>query len=210
MQLSCFCFQVSCVLGLFYLTSVAGLIATCAVLQQLSLSRYGHPELPLPADLQPAHLHSATLSPQASSAAQHLPCCLLKNASLNCPVRSAATVRTHNPTWASSHTSYWCVRGPLLASPGHTHGDSGTEMEVRGAFASKYCPGCLKSLPPLHCGLGNNSALPVQGSMAYHQHQPLEIGLNSGLAAFPPVRAGACSPNSLLAIDKRPALLLPG
>lgn len=197
-------------LGLFYLTSVAGLIATCAVLQQLSLSRYGQTELPPPADINLAHRHSANLSPDASSAAQHLPCCIMKNKSLNCQIRSPGTVRIQNPTWASSHTSYSCVWGSLLASLSHIDRESNSKMEVRQASTSKYCPGCLKSLPPLHCGLGNNSALPLEGSMAYHQRHALEIGLNSGLHAFPPVRAGACTPNYLLAIDKSPALILPG
>lgn len=205
-----FCFQISCMLGLFYLTSVAGLIATCAVLQQLSLSRYGQTELPPPADINPAHLDSANLSPEASSAAQRLPCCIMKNKSLNCQISSPGTVRFQNPTWASSHTSYSCIWGSLLASLGHIHRESNSKMEVRRAPTSKYCPGCLKSLPPLHCGLGNNSALPLQGSMSYYQRHALEIGLNSGLHVFPPVCSGACSPNYLLAINKSPALLLPG
>lgn len=210
MQFFLFCFQISCMLGLFYLTSVAGLIATCAVLQQLSLSRYGQTELPPPADLNLAQPQNANLSPEASSAAQHLPCCIMKNKSLNCQTRSPGTTRIQTPTWASSHTSYSCVWRSLLASLGHVHRESNSKMEVRGASTSKYCPDSLKSLPPRHCGLGNNSALPPQGAMAYHQRHALGTALNSGLHALPPVRAGACSPDYLLAIDKSPALLLRG
>ncbi|CAG06689.1 unnamed protein product, partial [Tetraodon nigroviridis] len=64
--------KISCMLGLFYLTGVAGLIASGAVLQQLSLSRYGQaepPPPPPPADVDLAHLNS----PEASPAPQHLP-----------------------------------------------------------------------------------------------------------------------------------------
>lgn len=202
--------QVSCMLGLFYLTSVAGLIATCAVLQQLSLSRYSQTEFPRPADVNLAHLQSTNLSPEAPPAAQHLPCCIMKNKSLNCQVRSPGTDSVQNPASAPSHASSLCVWGSLLASLGHVHPETNSKMEVKGAPTSKYCPGCLKSLPPLHCGLGNNSALPDLGSIGIYQRHALEKGLNSGLHMFPPVNPGACRPNYLLAIDKTQALLLPG
>lgn len=153
------CVQISCMLGLFYLTSVAGLIATSAVLQQLSLSSYGRSELLPPADINLAHPQNGNLSPEASSAAQHLPCCIMKNKSLNCQTRSPATARVQTPTWASSHPSYSCVWGSLLASLGHVYRESNSNMEVRGAPTSKSCPDCLKPFRPRHCGLGNNSAL---------------------------------------------------
>ncbi|TWW64181.1 Protein CNPPD1 [Takifugu flavidus] len=58
--------KISCMLGLLYLTSVAGLIATCAVLQQLSISRYSQTELSPPADISLASPQTANLSPEAS------------------------------------------------------------------------------------------------------------------------------------------------
>lgn len=197
-------------LGLFYLTGVAGLIASCAVLQQLSLSRFGQTQLPPPADINLAHLHTATLSPEAPSAAQHLPCSVMKNKSLNCQTGSPGTEPVQIPASASSRTSYLCVWGSLLTSLGHTHPETNSKMEVKGAPTSKYCPGCLKPLPLLHCGLGNNSALPVQGSTGNHQRHALEIGLNSGLHAFPPVHPGACRHDYLFTLDKTQALVLPG
>lgn len=197
-------------LGLFYLTSVAGIIATCAVLQQLSLSRYSQTELSPPADINLAHLQTANLSPEALSAAPHHPCCIMKNESLNCQIGSPGTDHVQNPTSVSSHTSYLCVWGSLLASLGHMHPETNSKMEVIGATTSKYCSGCLKFLPPLHCGFGNNSALPVEGSTGNHQRHALEIGLNSGLHTFPPVHLAACRPKYLLAVDKTHTLLLPG
>lgn len=153
------CVQISCMLGLFYLTSVAGLIATSAVLQQLSLPSHGQSELLPPADIRLGHPQSGNLSPEASSAAQHLPCCVMKNKSVNCQARSPGTARVQTPTWASSHTSYSCVWGSLLASLGHAYRESNSNMEIIGAPTLKSCPDCLKSPPPRHCGLGNNSAL---------------------------------------------------
>lgn len=203
-------FQISCMLGLLYLTSVAGLIATCAVLQQLSISRYSQTELSPPADISLASPQTANLSPEAPSAAQHLPCCMMKNKSLTCQTGSPARDNVQNPASSSSFTSYLCVWGSVLASLGHVHPEPNSEMEVKGATTSKYCSGSLKALAPLHCGLGNNSALPVQGSIGNHQRHALEISLNSALHVFPPVHLGDCHPNYLLAIDKTHALLLPG
>lgn len=209
-QMSPLHFQISCMLGLLYLTSVAGLIATCAVLQQLSISRYSQTELSPPADISLASPQTANLSPEASSAAQHLPCCIMKNKSLTCQTGSPARDNVQNPASSSSFTSYLCVWGSVLASLGHMHPETNSEMEAKGATTSKCCSGSLKSLAPLHCGLGNNSALPVQGSTGNHQRHALEISLNSALHVFPPVHLGSCHPNYLLAIDKSHALLLPG
>ncbi|XP_011604398.2 protein CNPPD1 [Takifugu rubripes] len=202
--------KISCMLGLLYLTSVAGLIATCAVLQQLSISRYSQTELSPPADISLASPQTADLSPEASSAAQHLPCCIMKNKSLTCQTGSPARDNVQNPASSSSFTSYLCVWGSVLASLGHMRPETNSEMEAKGATTSKCCSGSLKSLAPLHCGLGNNSALPVQGSTGNHQRHALEISLNSALHVFPPVHLGSCHPNYLLAIDKSHALLLPG
>lgn len=196
-------------LGLLYLTSVAGLIATCAVLQQLSISRYSQTELSSPADISLARPQTANLSPEASSAAQHLPCCMIKNKSLTCQTGSPGRDNVQNPAPSSSFTSYFCVWGSVLASLGHMHPETNSEMEVKGATTST-CSGSFKSLAPLHCGLGNHSALPVRRSIGNHQRHALEISLNSALNVFPPAHLGDCHPNYLLAIDKTHALLLPG
>lgn len=178
-------------LGLFYLTGVAGLIASGAVLQQLSLSRYGQaepPPPPPPADVDLAHLNS----PEASPAPQHLPCYMMKNKSLSSP----GAARVQNPTLASSHTSSRCVWESLLASLGPIH----HRADSTAAAASKHVPGCLQALPPLHCGLGNNSALPLQPYRAHQQGRALDVALSSG----------ACTHSCLVAMDRSPALLLPG
>ncbi|XP_066517839.1 protein CNPPD1 isoform X2 [Hoplias malabaricus] len=79
--------KVTCMLGLLYLTSVAGLIAASAVLQQLSLPNVARPPLPLdqiklidPPLLQHSE-HVSNLQPHAPAPAPHPRCCVLGNES---------------------------------------------------------------------------------------------------------------------------------
>lgn len=216
--------KVSCMLGLVYLTSVAGLIATSAVLQQLSLSRSSQSLLPSAADIGPAHLQTSHLNSEAPSADQRLPCCTLANKSLNPQAGAIGIGQHHTPSAppASSQTSILCLWGSLLASMGHTHPETDSEMEASKTWspASYFCPGCLASLPPLQCGLRNTSALFTQGPLNNHQrHAPwlassllggVEPSLNSRLGMFPPVQLGPCHPESMLPVDKAQALLMPG
>lgn len=211
-------------LGLVYLTGVAGLIATSAVLHQLSLSRCGQTLLPPPTEISPTHLETPDLNSDAPSAAQRLPCCVLANNSLNCQAQSLGLDqhRTQSLASASSHTSLLCLWGSLLASVGHIHPETNAEKEATQAWspASFFCPGCLASLPPLQCRLRNTSTLLASGPLGNHQrHAPwlassllggAEPSLNSRLQVFPPVQLGPCHPDSLLPIDKGRALLMPG
>ena len=213
-------------LGLVYLTSVAGLIATSAVLQQLSLSRSGEPLLPPQPEISSSTLfQTSDLNSDAPSAAQQLPCCVLANKSLNPQTGSLGADQQHShnpPPPASSQSSILCLWGSLLASMGHTHPETNSDMDASQTWspASFFCPGCLASLPPLQCGLRNTSALFTKGPLDDHQrHAPwlpagllggVEPSLNSRLGVFPPVQLRPCHPESVLPVDKAQALLMPG
>ncbi|XP_074520301.1 protein CNPPD1 [Halichoeres trimaculatus] len=198
--------KVSLMLGLVYLTSVAGLIATSAVLHQLSLSRSGgHPLLPPPLEISTPHIH-ATLNSDAASAVKRTPCCVLANKSLNRPTAFPPSQdQTDSPPSASSQTSIFCLWGSLLASLGHTHPDM--EAPQTWSAASFLC-----SLPPLQCG--NSSTLLTRDNHQRHapwlSHSLLEPSLNSRLGVFPPVQLGPCHPESMLPVNKAQALLMPG
>ncbi|XP_040888414.1 protein CNPPD1 [Toxotes jaculatrix] len=212
--------KVSCMLGLVYLTSVAGLIATSAVLHQLSLSRDGPSPLAPPPESSPTHLQTSNLNPEAPTAAQRLPCCVLANKSLNRHTSAFGIGQHHrqSPPSASTQTSVLCLWGSLFASMGHIH----PEMEDSQTWsaASFFCPGCLATLPPLQCGLKNTSALFIHGPPENHQHHAsllapsllgaAEPSLNSPLGVFPPVQLGPCHPESMLPVKKAQALLMPG
>ncbi|CAN9498420.1 unnamed protein product [Ophioblennius macclurei] len=192
--------KVSCMLGLVYLTSVAGLIATSAVAHQLSLSRTGHSFLARDVPLPP--LQTPAVSEDAA-AAHRLPCCVLANKSVN---RQTAEAEQHRP----NPTSMLCLWGSLLASVGHIH----PETQPWSA-ASFICPGCLATLPSLHCELRNASTLPVRGpfenSPASGRSPPLAGAAEPGLkGTLPPVQLRPCHLESLLPVDKLQALLMPG
>lgn len=205
-------------LGLVYLTSVAGLIATSAVLHQLSLSRSGQSLLAPPAELSPTHLQTPDMIPDAPAVSQHLPCCVLANKSLNHQTSALGLDQHHrqNPPSASSQTSILCLWGSLLASVGHIH----PQTSQAWSAASFLCPGCLATLPPLQCGLRNTSSLfthvPLDDN---HRNAPCltsklfgspDSSQNSRLGAFPPVPLGRCHPGSILPVDKAHALLMSG
>uniref|UniRef100_A0A8C2X092 Protein CNPPD1 n=1 Tax=Cyclopterus lumpus TaxID=8103 RepID=A0A8C2X092_CYCLU len=197
--------KVSCMLGLVYLTSVAGLIATSAVLHQLSLSRSGPSLLPPPAEISP-DLQTSDPKAEAPSAAPHLPCCILANKSLS----------------RQTGTSILCLWGSLLASMGHIHPESDSDLDALRTWlpVSFFCPGCLASLPPLQCGLRNTSTVFAHAPIGNHQrHVPwlassllggAEPSLNSRMGVFPPIQLGPCHPKSMLPVDKAQALLMPG
>ncbi|KAM3857011.1 protein CNPPD1 [Diretmus argenteus] len=214
--------KVSCMLGLVYLTSVAGLIATSAVLHQLSLPRSSQPLVPAPAEV----LQPSSLGPESSAPAHHRPCSFLCNKSVDGQTGTLGTNQDdqHNPPSTSSQTSVLCLWGSLLASLGHIHPEPNPALETPQTWstASLFCPGCLASLPPLQCEPTNTtSTLSADGPPGNHQyHAPwlassllggaAAPGLNSRLGTLPPLRLRPCHPESMLPLDKPQALLMPG
>lgn len=204
--------KVSCMLGLVYLTSVAGLIASSAVMQQLSLSRSGHPLLS--GDV-PLHLQTPAVPPHHhhhhhAAAARRLPSCILANKSVNRHPEAGRRPRPGPPPApAPAQTSVLCLWGSLLASVGHIHPETPS-----WSAASFICPGCLAALPSLQCQLRNATALPAgDGAPPF----PPASGWSSHLppaaepslkGALPPLRP--CHLESLLPVDKLQALLVPG
>lgn len=204
-------------LGLVYLTSVAGLIATSAVLHQLSLSRGGHTLLPPPTGISTTHFQPSGPNSEVLSAAQRPPCCILANKSLNCRSKPLRTDQQHlqSPPSASSLTPLLCAWGSLLASMGHVQPEKNSEMDAAQTLppASYLCPGGLTLLPSLQCKHRNTSALPPHGPFDHQQsHAPwmapdllgkAEPSLNSHPWLFAPVQLGPCHPDSQ-------ALVMPG
>ncbi|KAG7502148.1 CNPPD1 [Solea senegalensis] len=203
--------KVSCMIGLVYLTGVAGLIGSSTVLHQLSLSRSTHSSLQPQAENTPAYVQTSALNPDAPAAA---PCCVLTNKTLDASHKPS-------PPSALAQTSVLCLWGSLLASMGHIHPESDVETPHTWSAASFFCPGCLATLPPLQCGLKNTSALPGRCSHGSRQRPApwlgspnllgaVEPSVTSGLGVFPTVRLGSCHPASVLPVEKTRALLMPG
>ncbi|XP_030011209.1 protein CNPPD1 [Sphaeramia orbicularis] len=213
--------KVSCMIGLVYLTSVAGLIATSTVLHQLSLARSGQSLLLPQVEISSAHLQTSNMNPETPAAVH--PCCVLANKSLNRQTGAHGMSQQYrqDPPSSSSQTSLLCVWGSLLASMGHIHPLSENEAPQSWSAVSLFCPGCLATLPPLQCGLKNTSS-----SRSTHEHfvkdqrhvpwlssrvlGGVEPALNSPLGVFAPVQLGCCHPESILPVNKAQALLMPG
>ncbi|XP_063323362.1 protein CNPPD1 [Pelmatolapia mariae] len=215
--------KVSCMLGLVYLTSVAGLIATSAVIHQLSLCRGGQSLLP-PDEISLTHFLASNLSPETSSSVRRLPCCVLANKSVNRQTGSPGSTQHHSqrPRSPSAQTSVLCLWGSLLASMGHIHPETKPDVEASQTWSpvSFICPGCLATLPPLACRHGNATSVLPHGP--FENHQPhlswfsssllgaAKPSVDSHLDIFPPVQLRPCHPKSMLPVDKVQALLMPG
>lgn len=207
-------------LSLVYLTGVAGLIATSAVLHHIPLSRCSQTLLPPTSEVAPAPLQTSDLNPEAPPVAQHLPCCVLAN----CQTTSLGPDQYHtqNVPSASSQTSLLYLWSSLLASVGHIHPETDSEMDASqmGSPASFSCPSRLAPRPPFHCAFRNVSVLPTHSPLDNQQrHAPwlastppggMEPSMNSCVQVIPPIQLKPCHADSLLPIDKAQALLMPG
>uniref|UniRef100_A0A668AR70 Protein CNPPD1 n=1 Tax=Myripristis murdjan TaxID=586833 RepID=A0A668AR70_9TELE len=200
--------KVSCMLGLVYLTSVAGLIATSAVLHQLSLPRSSQLLVPPPAEVSQVPVQTPSLQPDTPDSAYRLPCCVQGNKSLNRQTSALVNNQHHQPSppSASSQTSILCLWGSLLASLGHIHPELKSELESPQTWS---------------CGPRNTSStLFAHGPIGNHQlHAPwltssllggAAPNLDSRLGVLPALRPGPCHPESMLPLDKAEALLIPG
>ncbi|KAF6725103.1 Protein CNPPD1 [Oryzias melastigma] len=176
--------KVSCMLGLVYLTSVAGLMASSAVLHQLSLSRTHQSPLPLPDEIP--LLPPPAVRPETPT--RRLPCCLLANKSLN---------RPSGGLHGQPGTSVARLWGSLLASAARGLPD----ME-----SWQSCSGFLS-------GLGfQNSSVP-HGPLNNPQHLsrffPPQTRLDSGLGGFPSAPWRPAFPDCDSSVSKIHALLMP-
>ncbi|KAK5891218.1 hypothetical protein CgunFtcFv8_018494 [Champsocephalus gunnari] len=177
--------KVSCMLGLVYLTSVAGLIATSAVLHQLSLSRSG--QALRPADIIP-DLKTPDLNEKASPAAPRLPCCVLANKSENRQT------------------------GTLGINPEEEHSPPPVTSQTPGLPSPSSVPAAWRPFLVSSAGLETPRQSLLTGpliTMRRGSSGGAEPGLNSRL--FPPLQLGPCRPaETMLPVDKAQALLMPG
>ncbi|KAL1022349.1 hypothetical protein UPYG_G00025490 [Umbra pygmaea] len=207
--------KVTCMLGLVYLTSVAGLISTSHVIQQLSqpLVPVGqtHPPSSVLSPTPPAVLISV---PETLSPASNLPhCCVLGNDSQN---RRPGAFQTpydcKRCTPPSPQHSVMCLWSFLLTSR-HP-----PDVESSSHAASK---GSVEHLPrgSIRCGPWNNSAAllesgtpgqpapwPAPSSLFYGASPIL---LDSSLAGLSSLPLGPCSPHFVLPIKNPPSLVMP-
>uniref|UniRef100_A0AAY5KYD1 Protein CNPPD1 n=2 Tax=Esox lucius TaxID=8010 RepID=A0AAY5KYD1_ESOLU len=220
--------KVTCVLGLMYLTSVAGLIATSAVIQQLHSPRSSQPLAPV----SPVHLPGSSLStpppgpaPETLSQAQSLPRrCVLVNDSHNRRLGTLHPNDDHNPgTPTLSPNSVMCLWGSLLTSLGHTEPHLQPDAKQASSATFLFSPGCQgtpRVTPPgsVLCGTRNtSSALHEPGRLvppaSWMVPAPLygaaPILLDTHLTGMSPLHVGTCCPQFVLPIENAKSLMMP-
>ncbi|XP_033834663.1 protein CNPPD1 [Periophthalmus magnuspinnatus] len=181
--------KVSCLISLVYLTTVAGLFASSAVLHALSL----HQDLSLlPASLAPLspshNLHIPAVHLTVPSPGHHR-CCVLAN-------KTPPLTPPQSPP--SDPSPLLCFWGSLLASMGHFHLDQDTSW-------SYFCPGCLARSQKFQCGL-KNSSFSDPGGLKYSEKGLESTVLGKVDPPLPEVKFGCCHPDAIL----NKALLVPG
>ncbi|XP_062303276.1 protein CNPPD1 [Osmerus eperlanus] len=207
--------KVACMLGLVYLTSVASLIATSAVLQQLSIPR-NHQSL---APVSPVHFQTPIPPPAVSldtpappvPPASNRRYCGPGNDSQN---RQPASLNDQNHSKPPS-TSVLCLWGSLLTSLGNIHPRPQPDTTLTWASSSLHCLSCMGRHLDLVCGLRNTSDLlaPHTGlSVAWLAPSLFSVavpGLDPLHGDIGPLQLGHRCPQSMLPLDKAQALIMP-
>ncbi|XP_072513816.1 protein CNPPD1 [Salminus brasiliensis] len=210
--------MVSCMLGLIYLTSVAGLIAASAVVHQLSLtnatrSPLGPVDVMDPALIQHSERISSLQTHTTAAAAAHPRCCVLGNESQKPPAPDFQHQR-HGPPSHSSHYQHsaFSVFGTLFSALASS--SLSPDGQPQGCVDPPFlCRGRLDLFSPLQCGSRNVSTDPHPSSR--HTWLPTPW-LSPALASDGPLIPVAalqrrpCCPETALPFGKAPALLVPG
>ncbi|XP_072306217.1 protein CNPPD1 [Eucyclogobius newberryi] len=182
--------KVFCLIGLVYLTAVAGLIASSAVLHTLSLQRDLALLLAPLAPLNPSHNLHIPMVQLALPLSGHS-CCVLANNSLERP-------ETAPQTTSQEPSSLVCLWGSILSSMGHFH----PEPDKSWFY---FCPGCLAKFPKFQCGLKNSSFSDLGGLQSSENAFGSDV-LGRVDPLLPEVKFGCCHPDAIL----NKALLIPG
>ncbi|XP_030635694.1 protein CNPPD1 [Chanos chanos] len=198
--------KMACMLGLLYLTSVAGLIAASAVLHQITVpSNTIRPLVPMDTIGLQSSARSLDLQPDMpSSAPASLPhCCVQGNDS----ERPRSTLPDHDrgSTSTSSQNSVLFVWSSLFTALVHSEPTQPVSQQDC-SDSVLLSPSCLDLYPPLQCTARNTSS---------PHHPPwysclvgpwLGPTLFSGMG---PLTRQPCGPQTSLPFGKAPALLLP-
>ncbi|KAJ8255192.1 hypothetical protein GJAV_G00202060 [Gymnothorax javanicus] len=197
--------KLTCMLGLVYLTSVAGLIASSAVLHQLC-----HPN---------SHGSVCTVNFQTSGDPPGLPlgnigppsgrsCCILGNESQGRRIGTAPSSAGRSP----SSTSALCLWSSLLASLSYSNPETAREHSTAAPFDSGY----IQPFSSIRCGIANTSTTPTLVSAkpsvpnlpeSLHVLQP--IIQDPHLSPNIPVNMWPCCSETLVPLGKAQSFLIP-
>lgn len=206
--------QVTCILGLLYLTSVAGLIASCVVIHQLgrlhnTSCTYSDP--PKHTSIQtPALLPELFLdTPRLTS---NLHCCVLTNDSLK--PGPTAVPDQQGSTSSSYQNMVLCIWGSIISAL--SYADPSSDIQPQDCLVSEViCHSHMGGFP--QCAIARNGSAPLS-SPWYDRLTALWLGFapfseslifsDTHLGSMPPFQR--CCPETTLPFGKSPSLLMPG
>lgn len=202
--------KVTCMLGLLYLTSVAGLIASSTVIHQLgrlpNSSRTYFEPVKQTSIQTPALLPE--LLPDSPRQTSNLHCCILTNESLK-PRPTTAGPDQHCST--SSSNMVLCLWGSILSTVSYS--DPTLDIQPQDCLASEVI--CHEH----QYAMAQNASATLSAPW-YARLSALWLGLapfstgpmfpDAHLSSLPPFERRPCCPQTPLPFGKSPSLLMPG
>ncbi len=204
--------QVSCILGLLYLTSVAGLIASSTVIHQLGrLPNTSHIYLD---PMKQTSLQTPALFPEPLQDMQrptsNLHCCVLTNDSLK--PRPTAVPDQLGSTSSSHQNMVLCLRGSIISALSYSNPSSDIQPQD---VSEVICHSHMGSFP--QCAIAGNGSAPLS-SPWFSRLTALWLGFapfseslifsDPHLTSMPPFQR--CCPETTVPFGKSPSLLMPG
>lgn len=203
-------------LGLLYLTSVAGLIASSAVIHQLSrlpntshtyLDPIKHTSIQTPA--VPPELLLDTPRPTSN-----LDCCVLTNDSLN--PQPTVVPEQQVPTSSSYQNMVLCLWGSILSTLSYSN--PSLDIQPQDCLVSEViCHGHTGGFPQFAMARNGSTTLssPWYARLTAHWLGlgQFSIGLmfpDPHVSSMPPFQRHPCCPETTLPFGKLPSLLMPG
>uniref|UniRef100_A0A8C1TXF4 Protein CNPPD1 n=1 Tax=Cyprinus carpio TaxID=7962 RepID=A0A8C1TXF4_CYPCA len=209
--------KVTCMLGLLYLTSVAGLIASSAVIHQLGcLPNTSHTYLD---PMKHTSIHTPALLPELLPDTQqqtsNLHCCSLTNDSLK-PRPSVVVPDQQCSTSSSYQNMVLCLWGSIISTLSYSN--PSLDIQPQDCLVSEVICHChTRGFP--QCAIARNGSA-LLSSPWYARLTALWLGLapfsedlifsDPHLSSMPPFQRHPCCQETTLPFGKSPSLLMPG
>lgn len=203
--------QITCMLGLLYLTSVAGLIASSAVIHQLSrLPNTSHTYLD---PIKHTSIQTPAVLPDTRPTL-NLNCCVLTNDSLK--PRPTVVPEQLVPTSSSYQNMVLCLWGSILST--FTYPNPSLDIQPQDCLVSEViCHGHTGGFPQFAMARNGSTTLssPWYARLTAHWLGlgQFSIGLmfpDPHVSSMPPFQRHPCCPETTLPFGKLPSLVMPG
>ncbi|XP_052447574.1 protein CNPPD1-like [Carassius gibelio] len=206
--------KVTCMLGLLYLTSVAGFIASSAVIHKLScIPNTSHTYLD---PMKHTSTHKPALLPELLPDTQHptsnLHCCSLTNNNLK-PLPSVVLSEQQSSTSSSCQNMVLCFWGSIISTLSYSN--SSLDIQPQDCLVSEVISHCHTGGFP-HCAIARNGSA-LLTSPWYARLTALLAPFSEDLifpdphlSSMPPFQRHSCCQETTLPFGKSPSLLMPG